>query len=392
LFKYITPSNNTLSFAAGNFSFELDNVEVYRMSEIRFDIKDCDADTVFYSQTDSSDVEYYETGNLSSAQNWTSEDEVPAVLTLDWDTYGLSEGCYCVCIIDAADADFNYVPNGVFDTSDFWTFTNVGASGWSVASNKLNKAKDATSGTDKADTELVTPLDADSCYKLTFDTDSDNGSEVEVRYSDSLVTDGLLDTITIPIGGGSVEIDITGKDMSKLAFWAASDDEGFDIDNVVLSKTTDCVECLCTSICVSLTTDYDTRFLQGCNLLLTATCDNNAFGFNFTDVSFTHKLRVNGRLRNESFETDAEYYVKSNGEKILVYAEKQENVELIIAEIPAYMHKVVNMMLLCDTFTIDGVEYVRAGDYSPNWRKSSMKAPVIVLVSKASQDRFNTFG
>ena len=131
--------------------------------------------------------------------------------------------------------------------------------------------------------------------------------------------------------------------------------------------------------------------MQGCNLLLEGTCDNNAFGFNFTDLSFTHRLRVVGKIRNMTFETESDYYLKSNGEKVLIYADTQENLELQILDLPAYVHSAVNMMLLCDTFTIDGVEYVKVGEYAPNWRKSSAKAPVIVTIAKATQNRFNTF-
>ena len=391
LFKYLTPTDNILSINAANFSFTLDDVEVYRMSEVGFEIKDCDADIVFFSEFDSSSVSYNETGSLSSAQGWTNGSTGTAVLTLDWDAYSLTQGCYCVCIKDAADVTFNYVANGVFDDDDFWTFTNVGASGWSVSSNKLNKAKDATVGTDKAVTTLVTELDILSCYKLTFDTASDNGSEVEVRYTDGTDTDALLATVNVPIGSNSVEIDISGKDISVLSFWAASDDEAFDIDDVVLSKTTDCADCICTTVCVSLTTDHDTTIGRGCNFLLKATNDNNAFGFNFEDVTFEPQVRVFGKLRNLTFETEAEYYTKSTGEKILVYAEVEEKVELQIYEVPEYMHSVINMMMNMDSFMIDGVEYVRVGEYAPNWRKSSAKAPVIVQVAKKTQNRYNTY-
>jgi hypothetical protein len=92
-----------------------------------------------------------------------------------------------------------------------------------------------------------------------------------------------------------------------------------------------------------------------------------------------------------TFETESDYYLKSNGEKVLIYADTQENLELQILDLPAYVHSAVNMMLLCDTFTIDGVEYVKVGEYAPNWRKSSAKAPVIVTIAKATQNRFNTY-
>jgi hypothetical protein len=387
------PSDNRITFTASTGDLAFDNLEVYRMSEVGFEIKDCDTEVVYYSEFDSSTVEYVENPAITMTGTTNSTDELypAAVLTLDWDTYSLSRGCYCVCIKDAADVTFNYVANGVFDDDDFWTFTNVGASGWSVSANKLNKAKDATVGTDKAESELVTGLDILSCYTLQFDTTSDNGSEVEVRYSDGTDTDALLATVNVPIGSNSVSIDITGKDIVKIGFWAASTDEAFDIDNVVLSKTTDCTDCICTTVCVSLTTDHDTTMGRGCNFLLKATNDNNAFGFNFEDVTFEPQVRVFGKLRNLTFETDAEYYTKSTGEKILVYAEVEEKVELQIYEVPEYMHSVINMMMNMDSFMIDGVEYVRVGEYAPNWRKSSAKAPVIVQVAKKTQNRYNTY-
>jgi hypothetical protein len=394
IYKWIdSPANNTLVFSNAAGGYSITDVIVKRVSEVGFEIKDCDSEFVYYSDFNSDDVEYYETGNINPATGIPRlENQTPvAVLTLDWDTYSLLRGCYCVCIKDAADVTFNYVANGVFDDDDFWTFTNVGASGWSVSTNKLNKAKDATVGTDKAESELVTGLDILDCYKLQFDTASDSGSEVEVRYTDGTDTDALLATVNVPIGSNSVSIDITGKDIVKIGFWAASTDEEFDIDNVVLSKTTDCTDCICTTVCVSLTTDHDTTMGRGCNFLLKATNDNNAFGFNFEDVTLEPQVRVFGKLRNLTFETEAEYYTNSTGEKILVYAEVEEKVELQIYEVPEYMHSVINMMMNMDSFMIDGVEYVRVGEYAPNWRKSSAKAPVIVQVAKKTQNRYNTY-
>jgi hypothetical protein len=77
--------------------------------------------------------------------------------------------------------------------------------------------------------------------------------------------------------------------------------------------------------------------------------------------------------------------------RYLVYAEVEEKVELQIYEVPEYMHSVINMMMNMDSFMIDGVEYVRVGEYAPNWRKSSAKAPVIVQVAKKTQNRYNTY-
>ena len=50
LFKYLTPSNNEISFSAATYDFEIDNVEVYRLSEAGFKVKDCDTDTVIVLQ------------------------------------------------------------------------------------------------------------------------------------------------------------------------------------------------------------------------------------------------------------------------------------------------------------------------------------------------------
>lgn len=365
----------------------LTDISVVPMSTVSFTIQDCTTGTVFYT-SDDNDVEY----NILTKYLDNPNAQFYGLVTLDWDSYALPDACYCLCVKDESDIGFNYVANGVFTNENYWAFTNVGASGWAISAGVLAKAKDATVGTDKAQTTLITPLASADCYVLSFDLDSDNGSTVEVRYDTATLSDQLLETVTIPIGISTKEIDISGLGITVLKFWAASDDEEFSIDNVVLAKGTDCVDCSCLSTCISLRANHDNTILQGCNLLLEATCSNNAFGFNFTDLSLTHRLRVIGKIRNMTFETESDYYLKSNGEKVLIYADTQENLELQIMEVPAYVHSAINMMLLCDTFTIDGVEYVRAGEYAPNWRKSSAKAPVIVNIAKATQNRFNTFG
>ena len=141
-----------------------------------------------------------------------------------------------------------------------------------------------------------------------------------------------------------------------------------------------------------LTTDANiSRIVNGCLFEITATNDNNAFGFNYEDFTFTQRMLLFGKLRNATYQDDTEYYTKSSGEKVLVYAEIEKVQELQIMEVPEGIHDWLHMAMLHDTFMIDGVEYVRVGEYAPNWRKSSAKAPVIVQVAKKTQKRFNTF-
>lgn len=384
-----------LSFSgvAPTTTYNVTDIEIVEMSSLYYELTDCDDNTVVYDSSATIGISY----NQSVQYQDNPNAPFYGVLRLAWADYVdlPATGCFCLCVKDYAASLYNYVTNGAFTITSFnqapyWDLTNSGSAGFAVSSNELVHSSEAAAGTDEASQTLQEALDATLCYNLTFDYNSDAGYTFLVKYDTDIDTDVTLATVTHGSGAGSETIAITNIAITRLYF-VADDDEQFKLDNIAITLDPDCWACSCQSTCISIAPDQSNRIVNGCLFEITATNDNNAFGFNYEDFTFTQRMLLFGKLRNATYQDDTEYYTKSSGEKVLVYAEIEKVQELQIMEVPEGIHDWLHMAMLHDTFMIDGVEYVRVGEYAPNWRKSSQKAPVIVQVAKKTQKRFNTF-
>lgn len=386
-----TVLNNNLVINAGySTSLQIDNVELYRLSEVAFDIKDCDTDEVFYSQTDSSDVEYFETGtiNLTNKTPTPTEGSVGyAILTLNWSDYSLSDGCYCLCLKDGGYLGYEMIQNGSFGTSDFWGITNSGADGWAITSGQARHTVGGSAGDDILEQELATPLDGDLCYNLTFDVDSVSGTgsaTLDIVY----LVDGSPvsgDTILLSSFPTSIdrEIDFAVDTIQFLA--TAGGLRNISIDNVSILLNEECLECEITTSCVSLKNTWANSMS---NILITGENETAAFGF---PAGYTFSGRVFGRLRNASYpDVENVIYKNLNGLKSQQYNENEKVKELQIYEVPERAHDWIRLALRSQSVTlnIDGTDILVekvGGDYTPLWRKTSDLAPVIVEIEEVQQ-------
>jgi hypothetical protein len=120
-----------------------------------------------------------------------------------------------------------------------------------------------------------------------------------------------------------------------------------------------------------------------CTILLSWTNEDNAYSFNYEDLTFTPKLRVEAKLWHPSYPKEKNVFKDNAGNRRILKSETAIEEILTVKEMPRYLHDALAIGTEHDDFYIDGVKYVNEEtEYSPKWRNSSQLAPVEVEVIK----------
>lgn len=130
---------------------------------------------------------------------------------------------------------------------------------------------------------------------------------------------------------------------------------------------------------------FNVQLSHPCTLQITWNCNENAWGFNYSDLSFTQSMRIGAKLWKPSYKAkEKEVYPYSDGSKEITYVSKTIEKRLTTEEMPEYMHNAMSLALDSDGFFIDGIEHVfEDEEYTPTWRNMSNLAPVEVVVEEA---------
>jgi hypothetical protein len=171
----------------------------------------------------------------------------------------------------------------------------------------------------------------------------------------------LEDTTGVTSSGDIVQYEID---------WSDFDDGCYQIyiSDVVIDYVSDCLT-------VKLTHD--------CTFLLSWTNDENAYGFDYANLDFTPKLRVEAKKWKPSYPKEKNVFKDNAGNRTILKSETSKEEILTISEMPEYLHDALAIGLDHDSFMIDGVEYVNEEtEYTPKWRNSSHLAPSEVVVIK----------
>ena len=136
------------------------------------------------------------------------------------------------------------------------------------------------------------------------------------------------------------------------------------VDGCYRIKFNDC--CTGESVISDTVINYTTG-THDCTVLVDATCDGEAFGFDFSaNFSIRHRLRT---LRfNPNYRNEGEDSQGSDGVKRRPFAQSEKVYSCLFDYCDEPTHDAINAQLLCDTLTFDGVEYFYPiQDYSPDW-------------------------
>lgn len=134
------------------------------------------------------------------------------------------------------------------------------------------------------------------------------------------------------------------------------------------------------------------KLLHPCSLQLTWNNDEDGLGFNYSGLSFTPSMRVEGKLwKGRHKAEDKEEFTFSNGNKKLLYARVYKQMALTIKELPEYMNDAFAVALFHDNFFIDGLKYTFPDEeVTPAHRNTTETPSVEVFVIRDGQDLLNS--
>jgi hypothetical protein len=201
----------------------------------------------------------------------------------------------------------------------------------------------------------------------------------------SAVFDGCIDVIQarlIPF--------VTIKDLDGFVVFEQTDESIVSAsgNNIQYDIDWSEIEEGCYKVYFSQGIDYvsdciDLKLSHGCTLLLSWTNDENAFGFNYEELSFQPQLRVKAKLWQPNYTKEKDVFKDNAGNRTILRSETSKDELLTVSEMPEYLHDALAIGVEHDDFYIDSLKYTNEEtEYTPKWRKSSQLAPVEVVVIK----------
>jgi len=334
----------------------IDNVTVLELCEFEIVVKDND------------DVEVF-----TIPDSMITITEGKAVVIFDWSVAGLDNDCYTLCVKGDCYGEFssNLITNGDFSAGGAGWATS--GSGWSVGAGvaTFNIVGPGGSGS----LVQVAGLTLGICFDVTFTITNITGT----TFVTPMIGTGSGTSVTT---NGTFTQTIEALTIGSLEFAASTLGGGFDIDDIVVVVAAKSLDETCTP-CYTLQTTHD------CSLLLTWNNRENAFGFNY-DNDFTFQLRVDGKLRHPIYPKEREMFEFSDGTKQLLFSNTKKQPNLVIREVPEYIHSALSISTENDIFAIDGVEHItESTEYEPIWRNTSELAPSIIEVQETTQLKRN---
>lgn len=386
------------------FDGDLDDVEIYEIANTRYRIEDCDGITV---------------GTILDEDIARVSDTLENI-TVDWDTLGingwqdqdfdspLSTGVpTSVVAFELNDTLADFTTDGVEDSM---IVINVTAGTYTIidvfeSSTRLTLTSDIFpnitdtyeiyiwKGSDTALTggiNIISPLAiftggaAATHTTLSQDLTSSVGDTYIIKGTFSGITTGEVDIgfsgdTTQITANGDFEISTT-KSISSIPTLSATD-ETFDgsVTNLQALKALadDCYK-ICTdtwdgsvwtedkcSECFCLADEHP------CTQLFTFT-NNEDLGLLDYTYPIIFKQRLLSDVINPLFPIDIENEKDNIGVISTIFGEQEEIPVLNIDDAPKYVHQWIAIMLIHDTWTIDGIQYkLEPGeDYNPIWRST----------------------
>lgn len=102
-----------------------------------------------------------------------------------------------------------------------------------------------------------------------------------------------------------------------------------------------------------------------CTLAIDYSNNKNFNGLVFEDISpsTTFRIRIPARFFSEDNPSEQEDTELSNGEFVRLYNKLEERRQLEVSFVPHYMHRKIQLALMCDNVTIDEKQWIRKETY-----------------------------
>lgn len=362
---YGTPTglNIDLSFETdANFVGAFSNFSAFQINQnYLIEIRDL-------SDTLVSSIPYYETSNSLTIGNVVFSDKWSNYLPEDYC------GCYRLWIYDNNGCQLtNVLINGDFESDRGWILTsNVAiSSGELIFTDAIATRDSATNYLFCGNDAIV--FDGTTSYTVTFTiSNRTEGGVYFILGTTSSATYSLDGTYSFTITPG-IAFD------SMFSIVAATTETSLTIDNVSVVIADEDLVVDAKSECFHVCNQ------DNCTIQITWTNNTNSFGY-YYEAGFINYMRLNARIRNAKI-NDLEFnpFKNSIGVMSMPYYNGQKVEELAVSPIPEYMHNALAVGLSHRTVTIEGINYIRTGAYTPDWTDDSELAKVVVEVAKVDQ-------
>jgi len=135
---------------------------------------------------------------------------------------------------------------------------------------------------------------------------------------------------------------------------------------------------------------FDFKEVQLCSKFIYALNNQDAYGLKFQSSFYLPKVRLKGNVRADSFNTDVEDRVDTNGTKHIDFFEQRKSENLQLQNIPEYLIDWLSLFRGFSSVFIDGVEYVINSDLDIEWNRFCDLGKVQIEIGEKTQEVIST--
>lgn len=367
-FYLANDTTGKVEFIDTNLGITIDDCTLYQLSAPAYIVEDCDGNLI-----ESFIIPDGESSNNTSVIQFTQ----------DW--AGFANGCYQIKVIDTTQTGSELVINGGFAFPIVvWSFGVNWTHLVGAEQAQFSGAHTAPGANVLGQTISIV---ADKLYLVQYDivdwVDSSGGVDGSMTTNLGDISVDLI-TSSFSIGHHAHIVSTKGLTISTITFAIQPGTTNLlvKIDNVSVKELT-------ADVCSECFKVADWLDSTGCEVTkkLTATNNDDAFGYDFTNFDIILAMRVFARKKRETWQqTEFESRHTNTNTRSTNYAESSEVQELLFELHPPYIYNMVQTMSDADVWKIDDIKYTKEdGGIVPDWKEKFLMATASMNVLESSQ-------
>ena len=296
---------------------------------------------------------------------------------------GVANGCYKISVGDPCDLTYGseILVNASFASGASWSHTNDpgddnGLDNVTISAGALNMTVDSTGRVIYESYKQALSGKSNGWYRFSLTVGhidaaiiSQSGANyVQVIFGGSYLYIPIQDlTASTEFSGFFNVTALTGVtdyytvSLAMASTSSLSGGEYLEITDVSLKPATGAQW---TSNCIELVSTFN------CEKLLKGVCTTGTTDLGFYwDGNFRLQQYVEFLSFNPTYPIDGRDYEYSTGTRSVTFARREKYYDAETGYVDETTHDAVSAMILCDTFTVDGVShFVKQDDYKPDWQ------------------------
>ena len=246
------------------------------------------------------------------------------------------------------------------------------------------------------------------CFDFNFSGSINLGFQADCTTAVGYVQINISNPSLKCVGAGCVEV--TVKDWFTNDIWVTNDSIGKDVigsnievkgvwsiyDSGFIREGCYYIEMVVCGITYKSNRfqyyDANTDFIK-CTKFISWYSSSNAFQFFFNTNSYIYpfSIRLEAGFRGVKGKGVKNIIHESTGQLILHNSDMRIIREFVVKQVPVYVHEALFVGLANTFFYVDDIRWVQEEPtYEPAYRKSSILAPVTILLQNGEQNLFNT--